>query len=50
MGTFGSALSPQGDLLYVTWMGSRMRKWRNRFIKETCALTVIHIPEKYRQP
>lgn len=50
MGTFGSALSPEGDVLYVTWMGSRMRKSRNRFIKEACALTVVHLPAKYRKP
>ena len=46
-GTFGSALSPEGDKLYVTWNGKRIpgvRGW------DTCALTVIHIPASERQP
>jgi len=38
-GTYGVALDPAGDKLYVTWNASRgSRNW------ETCALTVIHIP------
>ena len=50
MGTFGSALSPKGDKLYITWMGNRGGGHRGRMIKETCALTVVHIPEAMRQP
>ena len=44
-GTFGSALSPEGDKLYVTWNGMRKgqpRSW------ECCAMTVIHIPKEER--
>lgn len=51
MGTFGTALSPEGDKLYVTWHGRRgpvSTKWKMMF--DTCALTVIHIPESERQP
>lgn len=46
-GTFGSALSPGGDKLYITWNGKRIpqvRKW------DTCAMMVIHIPASERQP
>ena len=44
-GTFGAALSPEGDKLYITWNGKRdpeTRKW------DTCAMTVIHIPASER--
>ena len=44
-GTFGSALSPAGDTLYVTWNNSRGgRAW------DSCLLTIIHIPESERTP
>ncbi|MBN2507060.1 MAG: hypothetical protein JXQ71_10230 [Verrucomicrobia bacterium] len=44
-GTFSSALSPEGDTLYVTWNNSRGgRAW------DSCLLTVIHIPESERAP
>lgn len=48
-GTFGSAIDPAGDKLYITWNGNRGgpdRRGRYRF--DTCALTVIHIPESER--
>ena len=44
-GTFGSALSPDGTKLYVTWNG--MRKGQPRGW-ESCAMTVIHIPKEER--
>jgi hypothetical protein len=47
IGTFGSALSPDGSTLYVTWNGYRRGapdEW------DVCALTVIHIPEAERRP
>ena len=46
-GTFGSAVAPSGDKLYITWNGIRngtLKGW------DACALTVIHIPESERQP
>jgi hypothetical protein len=44
-GTYGTALSEQGDKLYVTWNVSRgSRAW------DSCGLTVIHIPESERLP
>lgn len=44
-GTYGSALSTEGDKLYITWNVSRgTRAW------DCCGLTVIHIPESERQP
>jgi hypothetical protein len=46
-GTFGSALSPEGDVLFVTWNGKRLvteKDW------DTCAMTAIHIPAEERQP
>jgi hypothetical protein len=45
-GTYGAALSPEGDKLYITWNGKRdpeARKW------DTCAMTVIHIPASERE-
>src|SRR5262249_27016814 len=44
-GMYSTAVSPQGDKLYVTWNVSRgSRAW------DCCALTVIHIPETERRP
>jgi len=50
LGTFGSALSPDGARLFITWNGNRSGEdRRGRFPFDTCALTVIHIPESERQ-
>lgn len=50
LGTFGSAISEKGDKLYVTWNGNRGgADSRGRLGFDTCALTVIHIPESERQ-
>lgn len=45
VGTYSYALSPKGDELYVTWNANRAvaKAW------DTCALTVIHIPESERK-
>lgn len=44
-GTYSTALSAEGDKLYVTWNISRgTRAW------DCCGLTVVHIPEAERQP
>ena len=48
LGTFGSALSPAGDMLYITWNGNRGGPERGRLRFDTCALTVIHIPGEER--
>ena len=51
LGTFGSAISEKGDKLYVTWNGNRGgADSRGRVGFDTCALTVIHIPESERWP
>ena len=51
LGTFGSAVDPAGDKLYVTWNGNRGgQDKRGRTPFDTCALTVIHIPESERKP
>jgi hypothetical protein len=43
VGTFSSAVSPEGDKLYITWNVSRGgRVW------DCCALTVLHIPASER--
>jgi hypothetical protein len=49
LGTYSSALSPNGDRLYVTWNGSRSQAVRGRLPWDAVALTVIHIPESERQ-
>jgi hypothetical protein len=51
LGTFGSAVSAGGDKLYVTFNGNRGgADKRGRLGFDTCALTVIHIPESERRP
>ena len=51
LGTFGSAVSEDGSNLYVTWNGNRGgADSRGRVGFDTCAMTVIHIPESERQP
>ncbi len=52
-GAFGTALSPEGDKVYITWNGNRgttKDKLAGRINFNTCAFTVIHIPESERQP
>ena len=47
----GSAVSEDGRKLYVTWNGNRGgADSRGRVGFDTCALTVIHIPESDRWP
>ena len=44
-GTYSTALSASGDVLFVTWNVSRgTRAW------DCCGLTVVHIPQSERQP
>jgi DNA-binding beta-propeller fold protein YncE len=44
-GTYGTAVDPAGDTLYVTWNVNRGgRAW------DCCALTAIHIPAAERRP
>jgi carotenoid cleavage dioxygenase-like enzyme len=51
LGTFGSAVSEDGSKLYVTWNGNRGgADSRGRVGFDTCALTVVHIPESERRP
>jgi hypothetical protein len=50
-GAFGTAVSPEGDKVYITWNGNRGAKdtsGRVRF--NTCAFMVVHIPESERKP
>ena len=51
IGTYGTALSPQGDKLYITWNGNRAgADLKGRYGFDTCAMMVIHIPESERMP
>jgi hypothetical protein len=51
LGTFGSAVDEAGEKLYVTWNGNRGGPdARGRLGFDTCALTVVHIPEPERRP
>lgn len=46
-GTFSTAVSPDGSIVYVTWNGSRLpnaKEW------DTVAMTAIHIPKSERLP
>ncbi|MGC4004151.1 MAG: hypothetical protein QM811_13935 [Pirellulales bacterium] len=42
-GTYGAALDPAGDKLYVTWNANRGGK-----VWDCCALTVVHLPASER--
>lgn len=53
VGTFGSAVAPGGDKVYITWNGNRGTERKNlgeRARFNTCGLTVVHIPENERNP
>jgi len=53
LGTFGSAVSPKGDKVYVTWNGNRgtpREKLGSRAKFNTCGMTVVHIPPQERRP
>ncbi|NQU22703.1 MAG: hypothetical protein HQ567_15610, partial [Candidatus Nealsonbacteria bacterium] len=52
LGTFGSAVSAEGDKLYVTFNGNRGTQKEDlggRVSFNTCALTVIYIPQAERE-
>lgn len=49
LGTFGSAVSEDGSKLYITWNGNTGGPdQRGRVQFDTCAMTVIHIPQSER--
>lgn len=51
LGTFGSAVDRSGERLYITFNGNRGGPdSRGRLGFDTCALTVVHIPESERKP
>jgi hypothetical protein len=52
-GTFGSAVSPAGDKVFITWngnTGTAKEDLGRRIRFNTCALTVVHIPASERKP
>lgn len=50
MGSYATAVSPAGDKVYITWHGNRggPDPKRKKLSFNTCALTVVHIPENER--
>jgi len=51
LGTFATAIDAMGERLYITWNGNRGGPDpRGRLRFDTCALTVVHIPESERMP
>ncbi len=45
LGTYGTAVSPDGERVYITWNGNRGTDPKeNRLQFNTCALTVVHVP------
>jgi hypothetical protein len=49
LGTYGTAVSPDGERVYITWNGNRGTDPKaNRVQFNTCALTVVHIPASER--
>ena len=50
LGTFSTAISDEGDKLFITWHGSLAATWARKPTWDACALTVVHIPESERRP
>lgn len=50
LGTFSTAVSPSGEVLYITWNGNLGGVRRGRLTWDACALTVVHIPRSERLP
>ncbi|OYW16751.1 MAG: hypothetical protein B7Z55_13925, partial [Planctomycetales bacterium 12-60-4] len=51
MGTYGLAVAPDGSQVYITWNGNQGTPLSDRRVRfNTCALTVVHIPESERMP
>ena len=51
-GSYGSAVSPQGDKVYITWNGNRNTpagKIGRKVKFDICAFMVVHIPESERK-
>ena len=50
MGTYATAVSPEGDKVMITWHGNRggPDPKRGKLAFNTCALTVVHIPASER--
>jgi hypothetical protein len=48
-GSFGCAVSPAGDKVYVTWHGTRNLTGSAKTL-DTCALTVVTVPSAERSP
>lgn len=51
-GSYGVAVAPEGDTVYVTWNGNNATETLGpgKVTFHICALTAIHIPESERQP
>jgi len=52
-GAFGTAVSPAGDKVYITWNGNRTTRREDlagRIKFDICAFAVVRIPESERQP
>ena len=47
-GTFGSAVSPDGSMVFVGWNGNRTGNLGSKYW-DTCAMTVIHVPASMRK-
>ncbi len=48
MGSYGSAVSADGSTVFIVWMGHRAGETRGKLKFDTCALTVVHVPEEER--
>jgi hypothetical protein len=48
IGTYGLAVDDTGSRIYVAWNGNRGGERRGRLDFDTCAMTVIHVPESER--
>lgn len=52
-GAFGTAVSPEGDKVYITWNGNRntpLNRVGERVNFDICAFMVVQVPESERMP
>ncbi len=50
-GTYGVAVAPEGDKVYITWNGNRGTQEVGRKVRfNTCAFMVVHVPQSERLP
>ena len=51
IGSFATAISAEGDKVYITWNGQRLPRMHNLSERyDAVGVSVVHIPESQRKP